>query len=1186
MNDHVSTISPDLRSYAVLEEMRSAFAEKVGRPLTQSEREFVEQMLGESSIFAHSWAWTERFEDTVITSEGIVGDAGGFLSRWGKAFGAGYQEMFSPDEALSDIVTMEDLGADDRICVRAYRRGDDPSSRFRFKLYHRAQAAPLAEVLQILEHLGLKALVEEGFPVHPSSGEVIWVHEFLVDDPRGEDLVFSDVARTFEAAFVAIWTGETENDGFNRLVLELGASWREAAIFRALARYRQQSGLDPSQRTQIRVLLDHRGLTRLLLELFKVKFDPETGESIDERRSSADDVSSLIEEQLQAVASLEDDRVLRRLYRLVHAVKRTNFYQVTSSGRPKRWLALKIASRELDDLPEPRPFREIFVSAPHVEGVHLRFGAIARGGIRWSDRHDDFRAEVLGLVKAQQVKNAVIVPVGAKGGFVVKGPRAGDSAGVRGAALAAYRDFLSGLLDVTDNLGSEGQVIQPELTVIHEGDDPYLVVAADKGTASFSDAANEVSAAYGFWLGDAFASGGSTGYDHKAMGITARGAWEAVSRHFRELGKNIAVENFTAVGVGDMSGDVFGNGMLLSTRTRLVAAFDHRDIFIDPAPDPTVSWTERKRLFELPRSSWQDYDRSKLSRGGGIFSRELKSIDLSEESRRVLGIGEAPLTPAELIRAILKAPVELLYMGGIGTYVKSVGETDLQVADKANDAVRVNGGELRAAVVGEGANLGFTQAGRIEFARTGGRINTDAIDNSAGVDSSDLEVNIKILTSALERQGSMTRQERDALVASMTDDVAKRVLAHNRSQTLALSLMMAEAPRRISEHAAFVDALEKAGRLDRTVEGLPSPRGFEERRERGEGLSRPELAVLLAYGKLSFFDGLMQSPALDDPYFIDTLEAYFPEPLKAFGPAIRQHPLRRKVIATVLANEIVDVTGIAFPARILGSEGGDAGTIATAFAAAAEIFGLDELWQAVHALDGAVGTDCQHRLYAALARAFRQQVYTILRKGGAAGRTVGELVGAYRDPARELIGAGARLLGPAGESDFEERVATAVGDGVPTDLAEAVAIRADMGPTLAIADIAADTGRSLIDVGFLYHAVSHALGFGRIVEAADRIAAVDQFGSAARRTVISALFDDLEGITRLILNEEMSAASADVVFRRWSERHGKRIAAALAGVEEIDSAAGPWTLAKLIVAQSSLGRLAGSFARSGKSVPA
>ncbi|HEX6866673.1 MAG TPA: NAD-glutamate dehydrogenase domain-containing protein, partial [Caulobacteraceae bacterium] len=945
-------------------------------------------------------------------------------------------------------------------------------------------------------------------------------HEFLVEDEAGERLVFADVAAAFESAFVAVWTGRTESDGFNRLVLELGVSWREAALVRALARFRQQSGLDPSQTVQEAALSDHPEVAKLILKLFAIKFDPASGLDLDARRQGADAVMGEIIEALQAVASLDADRVLRRLALLVGAVVRTNFY----ADRP--YISFKVASRDLEDLPAPKPFREIFVWAPHVEGVHLRFGPVARGGLRWSDRRDDFRTEVLGLVKAQQVKNAVIVPVGSKGGFYPKAlPKGGAPEAVREEAIRAYRTFLFGLLDITDNIDAAGEVVRPAGVIAHDDDDPYLVVAADKGTASFSDIANGVAEDYGFWLGDAFASGGSAGYDHKEMGITARGAWEAVKRHFREMGKDIQSESFTVVGCGDMSGDVFGNGMLLSRQTRLIAAFDHRHIFIDPDPDPAVSFEERQRLYELPRSSWDDYDRVKLSKGGEIFARSLKSITLSPEAAAALDLKASGLTPAEVITAILKARAELLYLGGIGTYVKARSESHADAGDKANDAVRIDGADLRVKVVGEGANLGFTQAGRIEFARNGGRINTDAIDNSAGVDSSDHEVNIKILTGMVERESKLTRAKRDTLLASMTDEVADHVLAHNYDQTLALSLMERDAPAELDAHARFMTDLVEKGRLDRKVEGLPGPAALAELAAAGKGLTRPELAVLLAYGKLDLNDDVIDSRAPDDPFFLETLKAYFPEPLGKFESEMERHRLRREIIATVLCNDIVNMCGPTFPSRLRASAGGDTAALVIGFEAARRVLRINEAWSAVAALDGKIPATGQMALFEALAAAQRAQTFWLARRAKAK-TTVQDLIDEFRKPVDEL-----KTLVPAVLSPFEQKAVARrakgfVQAGAPEDLAEEIAKLQWLTTAADLVDLAAASKWPLAAVTRLYHQVGAAFGFDRMRAAAGGFRAGDHFERLATRRLVEDMLTEQTALTDAVLKATGKPAAA------------------------------------------------------------
>jgi glutamate dehydrogenase len=1128
--------------------------------------------------------WDDRFE-AAVRDGGAPGRVAETLARWQGGFPPGYRDQYDAAEALADIAVVDDLAADEPVRVRAFRHADDDKLTFRFKLYRPGAAAPLADVLPILEHMGLKALIEDGFKLTPVQGvhAKVWVHEFTLRDERGEHLSFGDIKTAFEAAFVAIWTGRAESDGFNRLVLELGVGWREAALVRALARYRQQTGLDPSQGVQEQALSDNPGVTRLILDLFRIKFDPAVRADLAAREEQAKAVEADINEALQAVASLDADRVLRRIAALIGAIQRTNFFQVGEDGEPKPYISYKIASRELEDLPAPKPYREIYVSAPHVEGVHLRFGPVARGGLRWSDRRDDFRTEVLGLVKAQQVKNAVIVPVGSKGGFFPKNlPRGGDRDAIQAEAIRAYKTFLSGLLDITDNIDADNRIVPPAGAIVHDGEDPYLVVAADKGTATFSDIANGVAEDYGFWLGDAFASGGSVGYDHKVMGITARGAWEAVKRHFRELGKDIQTEPFTVVGVGDMSGDVFGNGMLLSKQTRLLAAFDHRHIFLDPDPDVAASWAERERMFKLPRSSWDDYDKSLISKGGGVFARSLKTIPLSPEVRALFEIKAETVTPAELLTAILKSRAELLYLGGIGTYVKARSESQAEAGDKANDAIRVNGADLRVKVVGEGANLGLTQAGRIEFAQLGGRLNTDAIDNSAGVDSSDHEVNIKILTGILERGGALTREARNQLLPTMTDDVAGHVLADNYDQTLALSLMESDAVSEVESHARFMAELEAKGRLDRKVEGLPEAGALTDRAQAGKGLTRPEMAVLLAYGKIDLFDDIVASHAPDDPWFEATLKGYFPPALGQYGDAMQQHRLRREIIATVLDNQMINMCGPTFPSRLRAAAGCDTTALVIAFAAARECLGIDALWDQVSALDGKASASGQLALYKALAYALRSLTFWLARRAFKDKSTVGQLVEAYGPSVKALSALGTAILSPFEQKAAAKRAKAYVADGAPETLAQAVATLQPMTTAADLVDLGNASSWSVQNVARLYHQVGAAFGFDRLRSAAGSFVGGDAFERLAVRRLIEDMLGEQTAITQTVLKFAANAqagddeASAKAAVNSWAALRADSVRVAKRTVEDIEQAGGGWTFAKLTIANAALRGLAGA----------
>ncbi len=1140
----------------------------------------------EADVAEAGRGWVERFESALRRSDVEEVAVGPLSARWARAFGTAYRDRYDADEAVRDLEEMSRLGAagegGEALAVRAFRDPGDSTLQFRFKLYRRGPTVPLSDVLPILADMGLKTLEEYGYPIRPQGEDEIHVHEFLMEDPRGEALVFEDVSRPFEQAFAAVWTGRTESDGFNRLVVELGVSWREAALIRVLARYRQQTGLDPSQAVQEEALREYPDVSRALVSLFRAKFEGDA--PAEAREAKVAELNDKIGGLLQAVGSLDHDRALRRLAALVGAVKRTNYFQTDADGRPKTYISLKIASRELEDLPLPKPYREIFVWAPHVEGVHLRFGPVARGGLRWSDRRDDFRTEVLGLVKAQQVKNAVIVPVGSKGGFYPKClPRTGDREAIQAEAVRAYKTFLSGLLDLTDNIAADGAVVRPANVVAWEDDDPYLVVAADKGTATFSDIANGVSAAYGFWLGDAFASGGSVGYDHKGMGITARGAWEAVKRHFRERGKDIQTEPFTMVGVGDMSGDVFGNGALLSKATQLVAAFDHRDIFIDPTPDPATSWAERKRLFDLPRSSWQDYDKSLISEGGGVFSRTAKSIALTPQIKALLDIADEALDPISLIRAILKAPVELLYLGGIGTYVKAASETDMQVGDKANDAVRINGDELRVKVVGEGANLGFTQAGRIAFAQNardgdGGRINTDAIDNSAGVDTSDHEVNIKILVGSAVTNGVLPVDQRAGLLTGLTDEVGRKVLEHNYDQTLALTLQQAEGVAALDGQQRFMQALSARGKLDRKVEGLPNDARVKEMMAGGVPLSRPELAVLTAYAKLELSDDIVASAAPEDPFFEETLVRYFPEPLARFEPEMKSHRLRREIIATVLANEIVNICGPTFPDRLRGAAECDATALVLAFEAARRAFRLDEAWDAVSALDLKISAEAQTALYQEIAVVLRRQTFWLARRAKD-GVSVQTLIDRYRPVADALQAEGPGVLSRFEQGRLEDRVRRFADLGAPEDLTRRISIMRPLVAAADIGDLAAETGWPVAEMARLYHQVGAAFDFDRLRAAAGSIPSADHFDRLAVRRLIEDLMQEQRTLARAVAKGSdpsvgVSEEAAETAVDAWIGPRLAVVEGVRASVDEIEQSGSGWTFAKLTIANATIRDLA------------
>jgi glutamate dehydrogenase len=821
--------------------------------------EAIEAMLIEAARL-----WRDDLYDALVDKYGE--ERGHRLAdKYCQSFPTAYQEEFSAEFALGDIEEAESLSGVGDIGLNFYRIIEDAEHVVRLKLLHRGGAISLSDCLPMLENMGLKVIGESPFVIRPEGAEGIWLHDFLTEDPSGTILNLADLKSKLENVLEMVWHGTVENDGFNRLVARAGLAWREVVIIRAYGKYLRQAAITYSQSYMEETLAQHPGITRTLIDLFHARFNPAFK---GKREVQSLKLLGQIDESLADVASLDEDRILRRFLNLVTCTLRTNFYQAAADGGSKEYVSLKLDSALIEELPLPRPFREIFVYSPRVEGVHLRGGRVARGGLRWSDRREDFRTEVLGLMKAQMVKNAVIIPVGSKGGFVPKHlPPPSDRDAFLAEGIACYQTFIRGLLDITDNLVGQ-DAVRPAGVLAQDDDDPYLVVAADKGTATFSDIANKIAIEYGFWLGDAF------------MAITARGAWESVKRHFREIGHDTQSQDFDVIGIGDMSGDVFGNGMLLSKHIRLRAAFDHRDIFVDPEPDPAKSWDERKRLFDLPRSSWADYEQKLISKGGGIFSRSLKSIPLSAEMQALAGLKQDDATPMEYMQALLKAEVDLLWIGGIGTYVKGSDESQGDAGDRANDGLRINGEDLRAKVVGEGGNLGMTQLGRIEYALKGGRLNTDAIDNSAGVDCSDHEVNIKVLIDAIVADGEMTSKQRDRLLESMTDEVGELVLRDNYLQTQAMTMMQRRGVGALEGQARVMRALERTGRLDRAIEFLPDEEALADRRASGQGLTRPELSVLMAYAKMELYDRLLNSDVTKSAALLADLVKYFPRPLR------------------------------------------------------------------------------------------------------------------------------------------------------------------------------------------------------------------------------------------------------------------------------------------------------------------
>ena len=1067
------------------------------------------------------------------------------FARYATAYPDSYKDGHTPYEGMQDLAKLELLEEPGQLEMHLYRKrrpgvdgAPEPDEHdVRFKVYRYGEPMLLSAVLPVLHSLGVQVVDERPYEIRRSDGTV-YLYDFGLRPPAAHREL-AEVRPQVENAFAAAWRGEAEVDGFNELVLRAGLTWRQVVVLRAYAKYQRQAGTVFTQRYMESTFIAYPEIARLLVRLFETRFSPRLEAGEQERTKLAAELGERITELLDEVESLDQDRILRSYLTLIQATLRTSFFQRGPDGRPKSYVAFKLDPQSIPDLPQPRPKYEIFVYSPRFEGVHLRFGAVARGGLRWSDRREDFRTEVLGLVKAQMVKNAVIVPVGAKGGFVLK-----QKPGDRDEAVECYKRFITALLDVTDNIHS-GKIVPPVDVVRHDGDDPYLVVAADKGTATFSDIANEISVKKDFWLGDAFASGGSAGYDHKKMGITARGAWESVKKHFRDLGVDTQTQDFTVVGVGDMSGDVFGNGMLLSPHIRLVAAFDHRHIFLDPSPDPAVSFQERRRLFDLPRSSWDDYDKSLLSPGGGVYPRTAKSIPVSPEVRAALDLGDATtISPVELMRSILRAPVDLLFNGGIGTYVKASSESHADVGDKANDAIRINGAQLRVKVVGEGGNLGLTQRGRIEFARTGGRIYTDFIDNTAGVDCSDHEVNIKILLGGAVTDGEMTLPERDELLAAMTDEVAALVLRDNYEQAFALGNARAQAHSLLPVHRRMLNDLEKSGQLNRELEALPTDAELKARGEAGEGLTAPEFAVLLAYVKISLERAVLADELVDEPWTNDVLAKYFPTPLRdRCGTRMAGHRLRREIISTVLVNEVVNRGGTSFVYRAMEESGASAADVIRAFVVVREVFGLEEIWRAAEELDNQVPTAAQTLVFLESRRLLDRAVRWLASTRRSPIDVAGEIV-KLRPGVQELLPQLPSVLVGIERRSMDEHIATLVDKGVPMAVAERVTwVNYGFG-LLDVLEVGASVDRPIMEVAQVYFVLSERFQIDQLLSLISRLPRDDRWQTLARMALRYDLYAALAALTAEVLNSTPQSAEAEDRVSEWERLNAASIARA------------------------------------------
>ncbi|AXK71860.1 NAD-glutamate dehydrogenase [Lysobacter sp. TY2-98] len=1130
--------------------------------------------------------WADDLRDALIARHG-ENTGLPLANAYGRALPAGYIENVSAEVAANDVEHLAALQGADDLRLSLYRSHQGEGG-LRFKFYREGDDIPLSDALPMMENMGLRVIAEHPYRIE-AAGKVFFIQDFEVEYPRA--LEVTEIDQDFEEAFAAIWRGQAENDGFNRLILAAGLSWRQVAMLRAYCKYLLQVGVTFSQAYMEQTLARYPLLARLLVELFEARFDPTTGkESKAEIRAGMQKFQSQLERlagddaalsaavkpviearagkregQVQAtregifglmdrVSSLDEDRILRSFMGVIEATLRTSFYQGARGGADTGYVSYKFDSAKVPDLPKPRPYREIFVYGPRVEGVHLRFGPVARGGLRWSDRREDFRTEVLGLVKAQMVKNTVIVPVGSKGGFFVKRPPAGgDRDAIQAEGIACYKMFINGLLDITDNI-VDGKIIAPNEVVRYDNDDPYLVVAADKGTATFSDIANGIAREHGFWLDDAFASGGSVGYDHKGMGITAKGAWESVKRHFRAMGRDSQKDDFTCVGIGDMSGDVFGNGMLLSKHILLVAAFDHRHIFLDPTPDAAISFKERARMFKLPRSSWEDYDTKLISKGGGIFPRSAKSIALSPQIKQALGIDASveSMSPTELMSAILKAPVDLLWNGGIGTYVKSSRETHADVGDRANNALRVDGRDLRARVVGEGGNLGFTQLGRIEAAQHGVLLNTDFIDNSAGVDTSDHEVNIKILLNAAVQQKKLTFDDRNKLLASMTDEVGALVLTDNYRQNQALSMMERMSVSRLGSKQHFIRTLESQGLLDRQIEFLPSDAEFAERKARGQGLTRPELSVLLSYSKLVLFPQLVQSDVPEDPYLSKELVRYFPKPLQEkYTKQMDGHRLKREIIATAVTNSMVNRMGATFVLRMQEDTGRTPAEIAKAYTIAREALEARDMWAQIDALDGKVAESAQVDALMAIWHLMRSITRWLLSRPGAI-PAIEAAVARYGDGIRAVRAALPTAMTKDLRAAFDKRDADWRGRGIPAALAQQLAALPLLDAVTDIVEIAHARKLPAAEVTKAYFAFSSALHLSWLYDQIEALPVDSRWQALAR----GSLRDELGAQQRALVGHILAEGGrkpADGKVEAWLQRDDSSLRFTLTMLSELAS---------------------------------
>jgi len=1128
----------------------------------------------EADIVAAVRSWHDDLRQVLVEK---LGDREGLrlAKRFERALPPAYIDEVPPRVASYDVEKIDALAGPDDIGMSLYRPQDDTRGVVRFKIFKHDHTIPLSEALPMLERMGLRAVTERPYEVRLADGERVWIQDFDLVASFTDNLDVEQVRDPFQEAFEHIWRGHAESDNFNRLILVAHMNWRQASLLRAYCKYLLQTGVPFSQAYMEDAMMRHSLIARVLVELFEARLDPArheekksdrdraardlratldvlagedapqfVAEAVDEivkararkPEGQVEGYQGVLDQLLDAVSSLDDDRILRAFVGAIECTLRTNAYQEAPEGGRRDYIAFKIDSQHMPDLPKPRPLVEIFVYSPRFEAVHLRGGRVARGGLRWSDRREDFRTEVLGLMKAQSVKNTMIVPVGAKGGFVPKQlPVGGSREAIQAEGIECYRRFISGLLEVTDNL-VKGEIVHPQSVLRHDESDPYMVVAADKGTATFSDIANEVSVGHDFWLGDAFASGGSNGYDHKGMGITAKGAWESVKRLFREQGIDCQKEEFTAVGIGDMGGDVFGNGMLLSRKTRLVAAFNHLHIFIDPNPDAAAGYKERQRLFKAANSGWDQYKTELISRGGGVWSRTDKRIHLSAAARKVLDIEAEELTPSELMRAIVCAPVDLFWNGGIGTYVKGSEERDEEVGDRANRLIRVNGEDLRCRIVGEGGNLGLTQAGRVEYALNGGSIHTDFIDNSAGVDCSDHEVNIKILLNEAVETGDLTDNARNKLLAQMTDEVGELVLRNNYLQTQAISMMSAFTVPRLGTMAHFIAWLEGKGVLDRQLEHLPDEEEIEERKSRKLGLTRPELAVLLSYAKITLFPQLLESDVPEDPYLARELVQYFPTPLREkYRELMGKHRLWREIIATQVTNYVINRMGATFIMRMQEDTSATPSEVARAFTIAREVFGANEIWAEIEALDNKVDARVQTDMLLRLWELLRHATRWILNRPGHR-LDIAEQVEAYQPGVQALVRHLEKSKVDTWRGDMDRIVGELTDHEVPQSLAAHVAVTDALYPALDIVDIANEQKRKVEKVGWIYARLGDHFGLKWLRNQIESLPVDGAWHANARGSLRDQLYETHRALTVRVLRAKPKQ-EADAAVDAWLQEN-------------------------------------------------